>query len=48
MSNTRIGVRVSPELRKRMEQAVQSGSFRDFSDLIRVAIEKSLEVTTKT
>jgi Arc/MetJ-type ribon-helix-helix transcriptional regulator len=46
--NTRIGVRVSPQLRGKMEQAVHSGRFKDFSELIRVAIEKLLEVTGTT
>lgn len=43
--NKRIGVRVSSELRGKMEQAVKNGRFKDFSELIRVAIEKLLEVT---
>jgi len=43
--NTRIGVRISPELREKMEQAIQKRNFKDLSDLIRAAVEKLLEAS---
>ena len=41
--NTRIGVRISRELRERMQQAIKEGKYKDFSDLIREAVKKLLE-----
>lgn len=41
--NTRLGVRVSQELREKMQQLIEKGEYKDFSDLIRDAIERLLE-----
>jgi len=45
--NTRIGVRISRELRERMEQTIKEGKFKDFSALIRDGVEKLLESERK-
>jgi len=45
--NTRIGVRVPEDLRKKMNAAVEADQYKDLSQLIRVAVEKLLEVTVE-
>ena len=45
--NTRIGVRISRELRERMQQTIKEGKYKDFSDLIRDAVERLLESKLK-
>jgi Arc/MetJ-type ribon-helix-helix transcriptional regulator len=41
--NTRLGVRVSQELREKMQQLIEDEEYKDFSELIRNAVERLLE-----
>jgi metal-responsive CopG/Arc/MetJ family transcriptional regulator len=46
--NTRIGIRVSKELRAELDQAVKSGQFKSISGLIRRLVEDYLKKARKT
>jgi Arc/MetJ-type ribon-helix-helix transcriptional regulator len=41
--NTRIDIRTTKKLREKMEKAVNSGQFKNISDLIRQALENILK-----
>jgi len=47
MKNSRIGVRLEPELREKAEKLVKSGKFKSFSQIIRKALRQFLGTPDK-
>jgi Arc/MetJ-type ribon-helix-helix transcriptional regulator len=43
MNNLRLGVRIPEKLRKRMQQAIDSGKGNNLSGITRTALEKFLD-----
>jgi len=44
--NTRIGIRISPDERAKIENAIRNGSAQNLSDFVRQALEEKLRYLT--
>ena len=43
IKNSRIGLRLEPDIREKAEKLVKSGKFKSLSELVREALKKLLE-----